>query len=215
MRIAVKKWVALGALAPAVACVHPKQYQKDLADTRAQIAQEKTDRMAGDSANKADIASVRNDVAALRASMDSMRTDFNAKISQVAQGMQFDMPVTFAYNDATIADADHAVLDRFASVYKKYYGGSKLTVEGFADPAGGKQFNVKLSQKRADAVRDYLAQQGIDVATINTVGYGKTRLVNPKAKKDDPGAQDNRRVVFVIETRSDMQNQGSMGKTAA
>jgi outer membrane protein OmpA-like peptidoglycan-associated protein len=205
MRIAVNQWVALGALAPALACVHPKQYQKDLADTRAEIAQEKTDRVAGDSANKADIASVRADVAALRASMDSMKTDFNAKISQVAAGMQYNLPVTFAYNDAAVQDADHAVLDRFASVYKKYYAGARLTVEGFADPAGGKQFNVKLSQKRADAVRDYLAQQGIDVATINTVGYGKTRLVNPKAKKDDPGAQDNRRAVFVIETRPEGQ----------
>ena len=33
-----------------------------------------------------------------------------------------------------------------------------------------------------------------------TVGYGKTRLVNPKAQKEDPGAEANRRVTFVVET---------------
>ena len=40
-----------------------------------------------------------------------------------------------------------------------------------------------------------------DVATLRTIGYGKERLVNPGAEKDQPGAEANRRVVFVIETR--------------
>lgn len=215
MRMAVHWWVVLGALTPAMACVHPGQYKKDLAATQAQIAQERSERMAGDSATNGQVASVRADLAALRGSLDSMRSDFNAKITQVAEGMKFDMPVTFAFNDATIRDDDHAALDRFAGVVRKYYGGSKLTVEGFADPAGTRHYNVVLSQRRADAVRDYLAQRGLDVAMIKTVGYGKTRLLNPKASKDAPGAEDNRRVVFVIETKSDGQMQQQPGKTTA
>ena len=37
---------------------------------------------------------------------------------------------------------------------------------------------------------------------MKTIGYGESRQVNPKAERDDPGAQANRRVVFVIETKA-------------
>jgi peptidoglycan-associated lipoprotein len=115
--------------------------------------------------------------------------------------MQFAFPVNFAFDDATVRDQDKAELDKFADVAKKYYGGSKITIEGFADPAGTQHYNLALSQRRADAVRDYLSTKGIDLSVIKTVGYGKTRLVNPGAARDDTGAEENRRVVFVIETK--------------
>jgi outer membrane protein OmpA-like peptidoglycan-associated protein len=75
-----------------------------------------------------------------------------------------------------------------------------ITVEGFADPAGSTRYNMDLSKRRADAVAAYLGEKGLNTSNVRTVGYGKTRLVNDKAKKDDPGAEANRRVVFVIET---------------
>jgi peptidoglycan-associated lipoprotein len=111
------------------------------------------------------------------------------------------MPVNFAFDDATVRDQDKAALDKFAAVVQKYYGGSKVTIEGFADPAGSQHYNLALSQRRADAVRDYLSSKGIDLSIIKTVGYGKTRLVNPGAQRDDSGAEENRRVTFVIETK--------------
>ncbi|HTD62663.1 MAG TPA: OmpA family protein, partial [Gemmatimonadaceae bacterium] len=90
-------------------------------------------------------------------------------------------------------------------------GGSKVTIEGFADPAGSQHYNLALSQRRADAVRDYLSSKGIDLSIIKTVGYGKTRLVNPGAQRDDQGAEENRRVTFVIETKG----QATPDKTTA
>jgi peptidoglycan-associated lipoprotein len=129
-----------------------------------------------------------------------MRSEFNAKITALEDGIKFDIPVNFAYDDATVRDQDKAALDRFAAITSKYYGGSKVTIEGFADPAGSKQYNLALSQRRADAVRDYLSGKGLDMSVLKTIGYGKTRLVNPSASKDDPGAEQNRRVTFVIET---------------
>jgi outer membrane protein OmpA-like peptidoglycan-associated protein len=207
MRVTVRQLLVLGAMVPVAGCVHPGQYRRDLADTRAQIAQEKADRAAGDSSLSGQVAGVRTDLAALRSDLDSMRTEFGAKITQLQDGMKFDMPVTFGFNDATVAPDDDATLNRFSDIVKKYYGGSKITIEGFADPAGSKRYNLVLSQKRADAVREYLAQQGVDVAALKTVGYGKARLVNPGAAKDAPGAEENRRVVFVIETKSDQQQQ--------
>jgi outer membrane protein OmpA-like peptidoglycan-associated protein len=59
---------------------------------------------------------------------------------------------------------------------------------------------MDLSTRRADAVAAYLAEKGLNTANVRTVGYGESRLVNGKAQKDDPGAEANRRVVFVVET---------------
>jgi peptidoglycan-associated lipoprotein len=195
------------------ACVHPGQYKKDLAETRSQIAQEKTERMAADSSLKGDIESVKSDVTSLRGDLANLRQEYGAKISALESGMQFDMPVNFAFDDATVRDQDKAALDKFADVAKKYYGGSKITIEGFADPAGSQHYNLALSQRRADAVRDYLSSKGIDLTILKTVGYGKTRLVNPGASRDDQGAEENRRVTFVIETKGQAQPEAT--KTTA
>jgi peptidoglycan-associated lipoprotein len=163
------------------------------------LEDERNARVASDSAQRADIASLRVDVASLRADLTSLRSEFGAKISEVAQGLQFVMPVHFAYDDATVRAADQAALDRFASVAAKYYPGSNVTVEGFADPAGSVEYNLALSQRRADAVRSYITSRGLDASLVNTVGYGESRLVR-NASRDQPGAELNRRVVFVIET---------------
>ena len=164
------------------------------------LEDERNARVAADNAQQGDIASLRTDVASLRADLTSLRTEFGAKISEVAQGLQFVMPVHFAYDDASVRSADQAALDRFTSVATKYYPGAKVTVEGFADPAGSAQYNLALSQRRAAAVRDYITSRGLDPSLVNTVGYGESRLVRADASRDMPGAELNRRVVFVIET---------------
>jgi len=164
------------------------------------LEDERNARVAADNAQQGDIASLRTDVASLRADLTSLRTEFGAKISEVAQGLQFVMPVHFAYDDASVRSADQAALDRFTSVATKYYPGAKVTVEGFADPAGSAQYNLALSQRRASAVRNYITSRGLDPSLVNTVGYGESRLVRADASRDMPGAELNRRVVFVIET---------------
>jgi len=163
------------------------------ASTDADMGAERSARMAGDSSLRADIAS-------LRGALDSLRSEFNVKITAMENGIKFAVPVHFGFNETAVRDADRAALDRFAGVVKKYYSSSKITVEGFADPAGSSTYNKKLSLKRATSVKDYLTGQGVDGQTIQAVGYGKTRLVTPGASGDKPGADLNRRVVFVIES---------------
>jgi len=166
------------------------------------VSTERMARMAADSGLTVDIASLHKD-------LDSLRTEFGAKITALETGLQFDMPVHFAFDDATVRDEDHASLDRFAKIAQKYYPGSLITVEGFADPAGSKSYNVKLSTRRADAVKDYLTSQGLN-NEVKTVGYGKTRLVTPNAWGSEPGAELNRRVVFVIETSGTAADSGKV-----
>jgi peptidoglycan-associated lipoprotein len=149
---------------------------------------------------KNDVSTLRNDVEGLRRDLTALRTEFGAKITAMENGMKFAFPVTFAYDDATVRDEDRASLDRFVQVINKYYGGTLITVEGFADPAGAKRYNLDLSKRRAESVAGYLSQSGISGVTVRTVGYGEDRLAVDGAEKDMPGAQSNRRVVFVIET---------------
>jgi outer membrane protein OmpA-like peptidoglycan-associated protein len=74
--------------------------------------------------------------------------------------------------------------------------GLHMEVEGHTDSVGGDDYNQKLSENRAQAVRDYLVQQGIVDNTIVFRGLGKTQ---PVATNDTPdGRQQNRRVELVL-----------------
>ena len=59
----------------------------------------------------------------------------------------------------------------------KQYGQYTITVEGHADERGTREYNIALGAKRAQAVRNYLVQNGINAARIRTVSYGKERPV--------------------------------------
>lgn len=71
-----------------------------------------------------------------------------------------------------------------------------LEVDGYTDSVGGDEYNQKLSEKRAMAVRDYLASQGVDQTAITAKGFGKS---NPVATNGTAaGRQQNRRVELVV-----------------
>ncbi|GAC1651768.1 MAG: OmpA family protein [Gemmatimonadaceae bacterium] len=200
------------------ACATRGALRRGLDQERIARETETTARIADIAAVKSDLQGVKTDIAALRTELQSMRTDFGAKISAVEDGVRFAFPVNFAFDDAAVREQDRAALDRFASVVQRYYGQSKLTVEGFADPAGTERYNRGLSLRRAESVREYLTAKGLPKEQLMTIGYGKARLVNPGAQKDDPGAEQNRRVVFVVETKGEKgvalneASEGSLGE---
>jgi peptidoglycan-associated lipoprotein len=136
----------------------------------------------------------------LRADLDSLRKEFGAKIVALEDGLLFALPVTFAFNDATVRQEAQPMLKRFTRVANKYYPNSTITVEGFADPAGSERYNMVLSQRRAENVGRALYSVGLSGRPVRAVGYGEARQVHPGAAFDDPGAEANRRVVFVIES---------------
>ncbi len=142
---------------------------------------------------------LQSDLAQLRSDLESLRTNFNAKIDSVAMGLQFVLPVHFAFDEADVRPTDASALEAFTSIVNKHYAGSTITVEGFTDPSGSASYNKRLSERRAEAVRDQLMNAGIQ-AQVRAIGYGENRLVVPGAAKDESGAELNRRVVFVIET---------------
>jgi peptidoglycan-associated lipoprotein len=150
---------------------------------------------------RTDVTTLKSDVQALRSELTAFKADFDAKITAVEEGIQFMMPVNFAFDDAAVRPQDTEALDRFAKIASKYYPTAKITIEGFADPAGSATYNRMLSTRRAENVRDHLAKSGLNSALLHPIGYGETRQVVPGAQRDDAGAEMNRRVVFVIETK--------------
>ncbi len=138
-------------------------------------------------------------ILALRTDLDSLRTQFNVRVVAMEDGLRFAMPVTFGYDDANVSADARPILERFARVTGRYFPASTITIEGFADPAGSSAYNLALSQRRAENVRAQIASLGLGGNPLRAVGYGETRLVVPAAERDEPGAQSNRRVVFVIE----------------
>jgi outer membrane protein OmpA-like peptidoglycan-associated protein len=74
--------------------------------------------------------------------------------------------------------------------------GLNLKIEGHTDNVGSDDFNQRLSEKRADSVRDYLVSQGISHDSISAEGFGKA---NPVSTNDTAaGRQQNRRVELVV-----------------
>ncbi len=104
--------------------------------------------------------------------------------------------INFELNSSTITGAlSFRILDDVALVL---YENSDLRVrvEGHTDSQGSSGYNLDLSQGRADAVRLYLVQQGIDPARMTAVGFGEERPI--ESNESETGRAANRRVEFHI-----------------
>ena len=104
--------------------------------------------------------------------------------------------VHFDFNKANIRPGDAAVLDEAASTLKANPN-ITIDVNGYCDAIGGEEYNLRLSDRRANAVVEYLVQQGVPAGRLVPHGYGKTNFVAPN---DTPeGRAQNRRVELVPE----------------
>lgn len=106
--------------------------------------------------------------------------------------VRFSLPTaTFKLGSAELPDLLRAQLDRFAEVLRGKRGtGRVVRIEGHADATGSEDVNLPLSQKRAEAVKDYLVKNGADPGMLQAVGMGSKALKVAK----DPTAAENRRV---------------------
>jgi len=103
--------------------------------------------------------------------------------------------VLFATGQYTLKPIAREKLARVSGIVLAHPG-LRLEAEGHTDSVGSDEFNQQLSEKRALAVRDFLAEQGIAVGSLGTRGFGKTM---PVASNDTAsGRQLNRRVELVV-----------------
>jgi len=71
-----------------------------------------------------------------------------------------------------------------------------VTIEGYCDERGTNEYNMALGQRRADSVKRYLVNYGIDPSKLNTVSYGEERPADPGS--DETAWRRNRRAEFAI-----------------
>jgi OOP family OmpA-OmpF porin len=102
--------------------------------------------------------------------------------------------VHFDFNKYKIRPGDAAVLDDAAETLKQNPSVT-INVNGYCDAIGSEAYNLKLSDKRAEAVVNYLVGKGIPASQLVPHGYGKTDFVAPNNTAD--GRAQNRRVELV------------------
>jgi outer membrane protein OmpA-like peptidoglycan-associated protein len=103
--------------------------------------------------------------------------------------------VLFDFNQASLKPGTKEKLAKVSGILLAYPS-LHMNVEGHTDSIGSDEYNLKLSQRRADAVRDYLTANGINSANIQAIGLGKA---GPVASNDTAaGRQQNRRVEMVV-----------------
>ena len=104
--------------------------------------------------------------------------------------------VLFQTGKSTLAASTRSRLDGVAEALKRVSEAQSITIEGHTDSTGSEETNERLSQARADSVRDYLIEQGVSANKIKTVGRGES---NPIADNGTPeGRATNRRVELII-----------------
>jgi OOP family OmpA-OmpF porin len=103
--------------------------------------------------------------------------------------------VTFEFNKTRLRPDSQTILNWVVGIMKKYPD-MQVELAGYTDSIGGVAYNLKLSQARAESVKGYLIEQGVDASRIQAKGYGKD---NPVASNDtDEGRERNRRVELHI-----------------
>ena len=107
-----------------------------------------------------------------------------------------DDSMKFALNKAELSPEAQARLDAFVEKLKSENKNVYVEVQGHTDATGAKDYNYKLGEERAEAVRRYLNQHGVSLNRIGTISYGPDSPVAPNETKD--GRQQNRRVVLIV-----------------
>ncbi len=158
--------------------------EADAANARAQAAE----------ANKS-AQNAQQDAAAVR---EKLRMQLNAILvtTETARGLIVNMSdVLFDTAKYTLKPATQVSLAKVSGILQAYPG-LKLQVEGYTDSVGGDDYNQKLSENRAGAVRDFLVSQGVSMNNISAMGFGKNDPVADNGTST--GRAQNRRVQLVV-----------------
>ena len=106
--------------------------------------------------------------------------------------------VLFDFDSAALRADTKKMLDVVIDTLKKKYPDREIIVEGHTDSNASDSYNLKLSQRRVDAVKQILIGKfGIESSRLNAISYGESRPIATNATAE--GRQQNRRVVAVFQ----------------
>jgi outer membrane protein OmpA-like peptidoglycan-associated protein len=149
--------------------------------------------------------------AAVGAVMDSQAKDLqdrlpNAKVQRVGEGIAvtFDSGILFAVNSSQLQTAGQQNLRDLVASLKEYEGTDVLVV-GHTDSTGDASYNQALSERRADAARNFLIGAGLEPGRVTAEGRGEDEPIADNST--EAGRQANRRVEVAIFASDEMQQQ--------
>ncbi len=155
---------------------------------RAQLQEEI--KKAEDRREQLNLQSAKSEADRLRAQMEALQAE------KTDRGMVLTLgDVLFDLNKAELKPSGERTVQRLADFMNEYTD-RRVRVEGYTDSTGAEAYNQKLSERRAEAVRNALILDGIDSSRVDVQGFGEAY---PVASNDtNSGRQQNRRVEIVI-----------------
>ncbi|MCY1497839.1 Outer membrane porin F [compost metagenome] len=118
----------------------------------------------------------------------------------VAETVRVELDVKFDFDKSVVKEESYGDIKNLAD-FMQQYPATTTTVEGHTDSVGTDAYNQKLSERRADAVKDVLVNQyGVGAERVDSVGYGESRPVADNATAD--GRAVNRRVEAEVEAQA-------------
>ena len=127
-----------------------------------------------------------------------------AKVERVEEGIkvEFNEKILFAFSKSDLGESAKTNLNKLVAILNQYPN-TNIEIQGHTDSRGTDEYNMGLSQRRANTVRDYLASQGIVGTRMTTRGFGESA---PAYSNDTPdGMAQNRRVEFLITANDQMK----------
>jgi len=140
-----------------------------------------------------------------------------AEIERVGEGIKitFRDGIQFDFNSAELTATTKTNLQDLAKTLNKYKD-TNILIEGHTDITGTRDYNLKLSDRRADAVSGYLETLGVASKRMTKQGYGPDQPVADN--NSDYGRQQNRRVevaIFANEKLKKKAEKGELGEVSA
>jgi outer membrane protein OmpA-like peptidoglycan-associated protein len=195
-----------------------RQKQEAEAAAAAARAQQEAAQAAAEQASREKAAALdqaeqaRQAAAKAEAEKADLRAQLLAQLNSIlqtrdsARGLIVNMSdVLFDTGSSTLKSAAREKLAKISGILLAHPG-LTLQIEGHTDSVGSDDFNQQLSERRADTVRDFLAEQGVAASAITARGFGKTQPV--ASNETAEGRQLNRRVELVV-------NGDAIGKVSA
>lgn len=144
------------------------------------------------------------DIVGVERGLDATLRDLGAKVSGTEIVIELAADVLFDFDQHDLKPAAVASLTKVAAVLRDL--ATPATVDGHTDGKGTAEYNQKLSERRAQSVKDWLITQGgVPAARLSSRGFGMTRPIAPNTRpdgSDDPdGRQKNRRVELRVQKR--------------
>ncbi|AHM59146.1 outer membrane protein/peptidoglycan-associated (lipo)protein [Flammeovirgaceae bacterium 311] len=135
----------------------------------------------------------------------------NATVERVGEGIQvtFEGGILFAFDKEDLTPTAKQNIRELAETLRKYPD-TNVLIEGHTDDKGADDYNQRLSERRAQAVAQYVTAQGVSSSRITTRGYGETQ---PLASNDsEAGRAQNRRVEVAIFANEQLKDKAQSGE---